>query len=105
VKKDIDKVQSWAKALDLVDGDEEILALPPIPDDSLPIEALSKPKSGGYRCTFIRDCSTVSANQRRRNKHLWKVHGVKLDPKPGPRKASTIKADIGSIYWRDGMFY
>ncbi|KAF4442495.1 hypothetical protein F53441_11726, partial [Fusarium austroafricanum] len=78
VKKDIDKVQSWAKALDLVDSDEEILSLPAIPEDSLPIEALGKPKSGGFRCTFTRDCRT---------------------------KASAVGADAGSTYWRDGVFY
>ncbi|KAF4449199.1 hypothetical protein F53441_7481 [Fusarium austroafricanum] len=105
VKKDIDKVQSWAKALDLVDSDEEILSLPAIPEDSLPIEALGKPKSGGFRCTFTRDCRTVSANSRRRNEHLLKVHGVGLDPKPGPQKASAVGADAGSTYWRDGVFY
>ncbi|EGU72775.1 hypothetical protein FOXB_16716, partial [Fusarium oxysporum f. sp. conglutinans Fo5176] len=105
LKKEIDKVKSWAEALDLIESDEAILALPPISDTSRPIEALGKPKSGGFRCTFTTECRTVSANPRRRNEHLWKVHGVELDPKPGPRKASAVEADAGSTYWRDGVFY
>ncbi|RYC77865.1 hypothetical protein BFJ63_vAg19261 [Fusarium oxysporum f. sp. narcissi] len=105
VKKEIDKVKLWAEALDLVESDEEILALPPIPDTSQPIEALGKPKSGGFRCTFTTDCRTVSANSRRRNEHLWKVHGVELDPKPGPRKAGAAEADADLTYWRGGVFY
>ncbi|EXL40283.1 hypothetical protein FOCG_17171 [Fusarium oxysporum f. sp. radicis-lycopersici 26381] len=105
VKKEIDKVKSWAEALDLVESDKEILDLPPIPDTSRPIETLGKPKSGGFRCTFTIECQTVSANPRRRNEHLWKEHGVELDPKPGPRKASAVEADAGSTYWRDGVFY
>jgi hypothetical protein len=48
VKGEIDKVKSWAEALDLIESDEEILALPPIPDTSQPIEALGRPKSGGF---------------------------------------------------------
>ncbi|KAF5227551.1 hypothetical protein FANTH_14744 [Fusarium anthophilum] len=105
VKKEIDKVKLWAEALDLIGSDEEILALPLILDTSQPIEALGKPKSGGFRCTFTTECRTVSANPRRRNEHLWKVHGVELDTKPGPRKASTVEVDAGSTYWRDGVFY
>ncbi|KAK2926802.1 hypothetical protein FoTM2_013672 [Fusarium oxysporum f. sp. vasinfectum] len=105
VKKEIDKVKLWAEALDLAESDEEILALPPIPDTSQPIEALGKPKSGGFRCTFTTHCRTVSANSRRRNEHLWKVHGVELDPKPGPRKAGAAEADAGLTYWRGGVFY
>ncbi|RYC77864.1 hypothetical protein BFJ63_vAg19262, partial [Fusarium oxysporum f. sp. narcissi] len=105
VKKEIDKVKLWAEALDIVESDEEILALPPIPDTSQPIEALGKPKSGGFRCTFTTHCRTVSANSRRRNEHLWKVHGVELDPKPGPRKAGAAEADAGLTYWRGGVFY
>ncbi|KAM5528226.1 hypothetical protein FOXYSP1_19495 [Fusarium oxysporum f. sp. phaseoli] len=72
-KKEIDKVKLWAEALDLVESDEEILALPPIPDTSRPIEAL--------------------------------VHGVELDPKPGPRKAGAAEADADLTYWRGGVFY
>jgi hypothetical protein len=104
-KKEIDKVKSWAEALNLIESDEAILALPPISDTSRPIEALGKPKSGGFRCTFTTECRTVSVNLRRRNEHLWKVHGVELDLKPGPRKASAVEADAGLIYWRDGVFY
>ncbi|KAH7231629.1 uncharacterized protein BKA55DRAFT_712855, partial [Fusarium redolens] len=105
VKREIDKVKSWAEALDLIESDEEILALPPIPDTSRPIEGLGKPKSGGFRCTFTTECRTVSANSRRRNEHLGKVHGVELDLKPGPRKASAVETDADSPYWRGGVFY
>ncbi|KAJ4265143.1 hypothetical protein NW764_015753 [Fusarium oxysporum] len=105
MKKEIDKVKLWAEALDLVGSDEEILALPPIPDTSQPIEALGKPKSGGFRCTFTTECRTVSADSRRRNEHLWKVHRVELDLKPGPRKAGAAEADAGLTYWRGGVFY
>ena len=48
VKKEIDKVKLWAGALDLINNNEEILALPPIPDNNMPIEALGKPKSDGF---------------------------------------------------------
>jgi hypothetical protein len=84
VKKEIDKVKLWAEALYLINNNEEILALPPIPDDSTPIEALGKPKSGGFRRTFTEDCRAVSTNKRRRNEHLWKVHCVELGQRPGP---------------------
>jgi hypothetical protein len=40
IKKGIDKVKQCAEALDLINSNEEILALPPIPDNSTPIEAL-----------------------------------------------------------------
>jgi hypothetical protein len=33
------------------------------------------------------------------------VHGIKLDPKPGPRKAGAAKADTDLTYWRGGVFY
>jgi hypothetical protein len=105
VKKEINKVKLWAKILDLIDSNEEILALPPIPDDSPPIEALGRPKSGGFRCTFTTDCQAVSANSRRRNEHLWKVHCVEQGQKLGPRSTSAIEADVGSPYWRSGVFY
>jgi hypothetical protein len=104
VKKEIEKVKLWAEALDLIDSSEEILALPPIPDDSMPIEALGEPKSGGFRCTFTTSCRAVSANARRRNEHLWKVHNVKLDQKPDPRSASTIEEGSDSVYWRTDVF-
>lgn len=105
MKKEIDKVKLWAEALDFVDSDNEILALLPIPDDSPPIEALGKPKSGGFRCTFTADCRTVSANPRRRHEHLSKVYGVHLDLKPGPWSTSAIEADADSVYWRSGVLY
>lgn len=105
VKKEIDKVKLWTEALDLIDSNNEILALPLIPDDSPPIEALGKPKRGGFRCTFTTDCRAVSADPRRRNEHLWKVHGVKLGQKPGPQSKSTIETDVGSTYWRSGVSY
>jgi hypothetical protein len=98
VKKEIDKVKLWAEALNLIDSDNESLALPPIPDDSLPIKALGKPKSGGFRCTFTTDCRAVSANSGRRNEHLWKVHSVKLDPTYGPRRAGAVEVDADSTY-------
>jgi hypothetical protein len=79
VKKKIDKVKLWAEILDLIDSNQEILALPPIPDDCLPIEALGKPKSGGFRCTFTTGCRTANTNSRRRNEHLLNIHGVELD--------------------------
>jgi hypothetical protein len=78
VKKEIEKAKLWAEALDLINSNEEILALPPIPDDSMPIKALGEPKSRGFRCTFTTSCRAVSANARRRNEHLWKVHNVEL---------------------------
>jgi hypothetical protein len=55
-KKEIDRLKQWAEALDLVDSNDEILALPSIPNDSPPIEALGKPRSGGFRCIFTTDC-------------------------------------------------
>jgi hypothetical protein len=48
VKKEIDKVTLWAKTLNLIDSNEEILALPSVPDDSSPIEELGKPKAEGF---------------------------------------------------------
>jgi hypothetical protein len=105
VKKEIDKVKLWTATLDLIDSNEEILTLPPIPDDSTPIEALGEPKVGGFRCTFTTSCRTVPADARRRNEHLRKVHNVKLDQKPGPRSASTIEEASDPIYWRTGVFY
>ncbi|KAF4995459.1 hypothetical protein FDECE_12796 [Fusarium decemcellulare] len=105
VKKEIESVVSWAQTLDLIDGDDDILALPPIPDDIMPIEALGKPRSGGSRCTFTVDCRFVGADSRRRREHLSKVHGVALDPKPGPRRAGASGATTDPIYWRTGVFY
>ncbi|KAH6957458.1 hypothetical protein DER45DRAFT_615391 [Fusarium avenaceum] len=105
VKEEIDKVKLWTEALDLIDSNDEILALPPIPDDSMPIEALGKPKSGGFRCTFTASCQAVSANARWRNEHLSKVHSLELYQKPGPRKTNTIDEDSNPIYWRAGVFY
>jgi hypothetical protein len=102
IKKEINKVQLWAKTLDLVDSDDDILTLPPIPDNSPPIEALGKPNSGGFRCTVTIDCRAVSANLKRGREHLSKVHGINLNPKPGPRSESAIE---DSIYWRTGVFY
>ncbi|KAH7231118.1 hypothetical protein BKA59DRAFT_536252 [Fusarium tricinctum] len=105
VKKEIDKVKLWTEALDLIDSNDEILALPLILDDSAPIEALGKPKSGGFRCTFTTSCRAVSATTRRRNEHLSKVHNVELDQKPGPRNTNTIDEGSNLIYWRAGVFY
>jgi hypothetical protein len=101
-KKEITKVQLWAKTLDLADSDDDILTLPPIPDDSPPIKALGKPNNGGFRYTVTIDCRAVSANLKRGREHLSKVHGIHLNPKPGPRSESAIE---GSIYWRTGVFY
>jgi superfamily II DNA helicase RecQ len=104
-KREVDRVKLWAEALDLIDSNKETLALPPIPDDSMPIEALGEPKSGGFRCTFTTSCRAVSANERRRNEHLWKVHNVELVQKPGPRSASTMEESSVSVYWRTGVLY
>jgi hypothetical protein len=97
IKKEIDKVISWAKALDLIESEDEILAVPPIPDDSPPIEAFGKPKSGGFRCTFTGDCRTVGANSTRRNEHLSKVHGVEPDRKPGPQSTCAAESRDGLV--------
>jgi hypothetical protein len=56
VRKKIDKVKLWAEILDLIDSNQEILALLPIPEDSLLIEGLGKSKSGGFRCIFTTGC-------------------------------------------------
>ncbi|KAJ3453241.1 hypothetical protein MRS44_018896 [Fusarium solani] len=105
IKRQIDKVKQWANTLDLVDGEDEILALPSIPDDSPPIEALGNPKSGGFRCTFTADCRAIGADKRRIREHLSKTHGVDLSAKPGPRPAGTAEEIEGSAYWRSGVLY
>jgi hypothetical protein len=76
IKKDINKVQLWAKPLDLIDGDDEILTLPYIPDNSPLIKALGKPKSGGFRCTATIDCRRVNVNPNRGREHLSKSYGI-----------------------------
>ncbi|RMI97528.1 hypothetical protein CDV36_016208 [Fusarium kuroshium] len=105
IKKHINEVERWAKTLDLVHGEEEILALPLVPDDSPPIEALGQPKSGGFRCTFTQECRAVGGNLRRIREHLSKVHAVDLGAKPGPRPASATDEVQGSAYWREGVLY
>jgi hypothetical protein len=97
-KKEVNRVKLWAEALNLINSNEEILALSPILDNSMPIGALSEPKSGGFRYIFTISYRTVNVNIRRRNEYLWKVYNIKLDRKPGPRGASIIDKGSDPIY-------
>lgn len=91
LKKQIDSVRQWAAKLDLIDGEDEILTILFIPNDSPPIKALSEPRSGGFRCTCISDCQFVGANSRIIRDHLSIIHDVNLGSTPSPQSATITE--------------
>ncbi|KAL6399543.1 hypothetical protein AUP68_18091 [Ilyonectria robusta] len=72
LKKQIDSVRQWAAKLDLIDGEDEILTILFIPNDSPPIKALR-------------------ANSRIIRDHLSIIHDVNLGSTPSPQSATITE--------------
>ncbi|KAH6953730.1 hypothetical protein BKA56DRAFT_449792, partial [Ilyonectria sp. MPI-CAGE-AT-0026] len=105
LKAQIKPVQQWAATLDIIHEQDGIRDIPFLPDDSMPIEALGKPKTGGFRCTFTPSCRFVGPVLKRNRHHLKEVHQWDQKLKAGRRTAAQAEEEQASAPWRSGVFY
>ncbi|KAH7169567.1 hypothetical protein DER46DRAFT_502392 [Fusarium sp. MPI-SDFR-AT-0072] len=108
---EIKKVQEWASQLEVINDNREISGIPLPPDDAPAIDVLGRPKTGGFRCTFMVEnkegrpiCRFVGSDSRRIREHSKHAHGLDLGLKPG-RAPTTTKSGQEGRPWRGEVLY
>ncbi|KAL6401748.1 hypothetical protein AUP68_14200 [Ilyonectria robusta] len=104
-KAEIKKAQEWAAKLDIIREQDGILEIPVLPDTDAPIEALGKPKPGGFRCAATPNCRFVGSNLKRIREHLRDTHEWNQKLKGGRRSAAQAEEEQASAPWRSGVLY
>ena len=112
--QEIKLAQEWASKCDIFEAQVEAhVNLPPRPDDAPPIVALGPPGTGGIRCEFIpeqstlsqSDCPYVGAELRRIREHLRVKHNWDMELKGGRRSAAVTDKERSNSPWRTGVYY
>ncbi|KAH7248487.1 hypothetical protein B0J15DRAFT_551378 [Fusarium solani] len=110
---EIKEVQKWASKIDIIQDQQEIHdSLPLVPDGTPPIAALGRPKTGGFRCTFVSEDSTavstcryVGTSLKRIRQYLKDEHEWDLELKAGRRSAAMAEQERSNNPWRSGVLY
>ena len=105
-------MQKWASKIDIIQDQQEIHdSLPLVPDGTPPIAALGRPKTGGFRCTFVSEDSTavstcryVGTSLKRIRQYLKDEHEWDLELKAGRRSAAMAEQERSNNPWRSGPF-
>lgn len=106
-------MQKWASKIDIIQDQQEIHdSLLLVPDGTLLIAALGRPKTGGFRCTFVSEDSTtvstcryVGTSLKRIRQHLKDEHEWDLELKAGRRSAAMAEQERSNNPWRSGVLY
>ncbi|KAL6411079.1 hypothetical protein AUP68_07518 [Ilyonectria robusta] len=104
-KAEIKKAQEWAAKLDIIREQDSILEIPVLPDTDTPIEALGKPKPGGFQYAATPNCHFMGSNLKRIREHLRDTHEWNQKLKGGRRSAAQAEEEQASAPWRSGVLY